>query len=453
MADPYNISTAYEYLKNLPPEERDRAKADLINEKNTADNLEALKQQQRRDRLQKIAKVGSKAARLAGQGGLANLLDEGSNVAGTNDPAARRFAANQVGKKVGALGREGINKLGQNRVAAAGAKGADKLSKAASNMGAGGEAAIAGAVSGALQGEGVSGVVKSAWSWYVLWFMFGFLTLDIILAPTIVSLLLAGLALIYLDFHFLMSKFGFKIFGPMNLPQKIYLMVANLIVAILPLMFVGIAYALPCATSAGYYAIKAANVVTFGFIQDVCEVPNSPAFAGGKGGGAGATGTFGEINIVLTSAYRPGAIVYGSNPPRPSAHGRGEAFDVALRPRIGFHPNPPDPRISQLVSIGKSLIGSRGDVLDEYNDPHCNPSSPTCKGHIHVEFNVGQCDGTGKSFQGAPTDLVDLNGLVPIGGGDPRVRSCMLPTVLKFFEMAGQTNISEQTSGEETEGD
>ncbi|MBX4191621.1 MAG: hypothetical protein KW804_02380 [Candidatus Doudnabacteria bacterium] len=447
------MATIEEQLDKATSEERDRL-----------EKIEQMNQDQRLKRMNRaknVARLGALAAFATGNEGLGEVLHEGSRLAkeggeeGHIDPGMiRRAGANYAGKIGGKAGRSAANKLGQNAVnnAAKAGQQAGNLAGKAAAMGGGSEAAMAGAIAGAVRGEGVGGIVKSSLSSVILWFWFGFLTLGVITSPAVVPILLALVAVAYLDFHFMMSKFGFKIFGSMNLLQKGILFVANLIVMILPLMFIGMVYALPCASSTGYYALKAAHIVSLGLIQDVCGTATQPSFAGGRSGGAGATGTFGEIDIVLSGAYRPGAIVFNTN--RLSAHGRGEAFDVALRnPRVPFRPNPPDPRINQLISIGKSLVGSKGDVIDEYNNPKCDPGAQTCAGHIHVEFNSGQCDGTGQPLVGPPTDLVDLNGLVPIGGATtPKVRQCMLSVVLGMFEMAGQTKISETTPGVETGG-
>jgi hypothetical protein len=93
------------------------------------------------------------------------------------------------------------------------------------------------------------------------------------------------------------------------------------------------------------------------------------------------------LNIVLTSAYRPGAVTFQG---KPSGHGKGEAFDVGLRPAASFSPNPPDRRIDRLIAIAFE-VGFKppeGDTVDEYNFP----SSETLGPHVHMEFNAGYCD-------------------------------------------------------------
>ena len=138
---------------------------------------------------------------------------------------------------------------------------------------------------------------------------------------------------------------------------------------------------------------------------------------------------------MLTSAYRPGAVV-DEDPRKQSAHSRGEAFDIALiNPAVGFRPNPPDSRIETVVSLaeGMGFVEPRGNVVDEYN----NPSKGTRGPHIHVEFNAGHCPGPPQTA--APNDLVDLTGLVPMSGASPpQVRACLKPYVLQLFQLTGQ---------------
>jgi hypothetical protein len=330
---------------------------------------------------------------------------------------------------------QGLKGAAYNR---AGQKGADMVQKAAGKLGGGSEAALVGAVSGALKGEGVGGVVRSALSSWVLWVAFGFIGFGVITSPTIAGILFAVVAIIYLDFHFIMNKFGSKFFGPMNRPQKVTLAAAHGVVLIIPILFIAIYFTVTSCTYTADFATASrltgftnmANLVDW-YSRENCntdsiQVPVSTPTADA------------DIDIVLTSAYRPGAIVFGTN--RLSAHGRGEAIDVALRnPRVGFRPNPPDARIAQVVSIARSIIGGRGDVIDEYNNSQCNPAEASCAGHIHIEFNSGQCDGTVfTTTSGPPTDLQSLNGIVPIeGASDPRVRTCMLQIATELFERVG----------------
>lgn len=103
------------------------------------------------------------------------------------------------------------------------------------------------------------------------------------------------------------------------------------------------------------------------------------------------------ISFVITSAFRPGAIVAGTG--KQSAHARGEAVDIAIRP-----PNPPynlaqylaDPnfqkKISTLVrlSVNEGFRPPVGDTLDEYN----KPTEGATGGHIHIEFNLSSNGGS-----------------------------------------------------------
>lgn len=154
-------------------------------------------------------------------------------------------------------------------------------------------------------------------------------------------------------------------------------------------------------------------------------------------GGGGASAGF-PLDIVLTSAYRPGAIVAGSNPPRLSAHSRGEAVDIALQnPTVPKYAS--DPRIAQLVQIAESagFVPAAGNTLDEYT----NALEGTTGGHIHIEFNLRPngttyCDDAITPISG-PTDLVPIPSSIPRSGvSDPRLRQCMLDEVLSIFSAA-----------------
>ncbi|MEO8065621.1 MAG: hypothetical protein ABI643_02055 [Candidatus Doudnabacteria bacterium] len=169
------------------------------------------------------------------------------------------------------------------------------------------------------------------------------------------------------------------------------------------------------------------------FGADICK---NLTFNAGTSGGAGAGASF-ALDITITSAYRAGALTAGGGY---SAHGRGEAIDIALRnPTVSVHGS--DPRIAQLVAIGRSagFIPAAGDTLDEYT----NPAENATGGHVHVEFNLKPdgttyCDGTRIPASG-PSDLVSLVGVVPVDTGstsDPRVRPCMLNAVIALFNAA-----------------
>lgn len=76
-----------------------------------------------------------------------------------------------------------------------------------------------GTVAGALRGRGVGGVAETMVSQRLLWVAFGALFTLIGSIP----------ALLYLDFHYIMSKMGSKWFLEMFVWQKIVLAVANLL--------------------------------------------------------------------------------------------------------------------------------------------------------------------------------------------------------------------------------
>jgi hypothetical protein len=96
------------------------------------------------------------------------------------------------------------------------------------------------------------------------------------------------------------------------------------------------------------------------------------------------------LEITITSAYRGEGLTDTGGT---SAHGRGEAVDIALRsPTIPWnqttHSLPSgfsDPRIGKLMAIGQKYFPSpQGDALDEYHKPAGNATG----GHMHVEFNI-----------------------------------------------------------------
>jgi hypothetical protein len=168
--------------------------------------------------------------------------------------------------------------------------------------------------------------------------------------------------------------------------------------------------------------------------DDVCsQLAVKP---GGSSGGAGGGATFTGIDIIITSAYRPGAIVAGTS--RLSAHGRGEAVDIALRnPTVPIRGT--DPRIAQLVQIARSagFNPAAGDTLDEYT----NPTEGASGGHIHVEFNLKSdgrttyCDNTVSN--NPPTDLVDIPASIPRSGvSNAKLRPCMLSALQAILSAA-----------------
>src|SRR5258708_4905624 len=399
----------------------------LDEELENAEELASLKQQQRRQRLQKAARLGENFAKKSGNEEFAGLLNEGGNLAGSGG-LANTDAADKYGKKFAGYAINSA-KVRAAKQAAAG-QSAGKFAEKAASLGAGSEAALAGAVAGALRGEGVGGVAKSAWSTFILWFAFGFLTLDIILSPTIVSLIPAAIALLYLDFHWIMSKFGSKIFGRMNLFQQIALLFANLIVAIIPLVFIVIIYSgywAACSDASGKAAI-AAHFLPFNIGTtitairgDFCSAADTqvPSRSGGGGTSGGyslladipqayissynfgvsicdfprvkqaqldlvnkvfANKSSAGINFVVTSALRQPNCAAPHNYAY-SCHMLGEATDFVLIPPVGDprNPSPADAaRIDALVSLGRSA--GFGYIQDEYR----RPSDRASGAHVHM---------------------------------------------------------------------
>lgn len=95
-------------------------------------------------------------------------------------------------------------------------------------MSGGKAAAVGGAVSAALQGEGAAGIARGSANWYVLYTAFGAL---FTIAGSIPALL-------YLDFHYLMSTFGSKLFNPLTQWQRTVLGFANALAAVFVLLAV-----------------------------------------------------------------------------------------------------------------------------------------------------------------------------------------------------------------------
>jgi hypothetical protein len=118
------------------------------------------------------------------------------------------------------------------------------------------------------------------------------------------------------------------------------------------------------------------------------------------------------INFQITSAYRPGAYVAGSNPPRLSSHSRGEAVDVQIVPpgslqdpvvrRRWMNDDDFQKKINTLVGLFESegFRPAPGDTLDEYN----HPTEGATGGHIHVEYNSPV---NGNSYCTNPTNYDD----------------------------------------------
>lgn len=315
------------------------------------------------------------------------------------------------GERAGALRKAGSNISG--KVAGAAAKHKYKV-------GGGKAAAIGGAVSSALKGEGVSGIAKGAVSWYLLYIAFGALVTVVGFIP----------GLIYLDFHYIMSKFGSKIFGEMSLWQKISLAFANVVGFMIVFVFLVIVPVAVCNVGplGGDFGKIGSTVAYYmGIIPvDICA---KLSFNVGTQAGSGIVG---KLDIVLTSAYRPGSIVTRTG--KLSAHSRGEAVDIALLNPTALQYSS-DPRVARLVQIAQSVgfTDPAGDTLDEY----MNPTEGASGGHVHVEFNTQPngktyCDDT--VVKNPPTDLIAIPPSIPrSGSSDWRLRQCMLSKVQAIF--------------------
>ena len=164
-------------------------------------NVERLAQDRNKKRMSGLARAGQAAAalgggiaRLAGQKGLADALGNAGQ------------AGNDLAKTGGALARAGARKGG---------------------LSSGAGAALGGGVQAAFQGEGVKGIAESATSAWVVNAVF------VILIASSFTLVGWVLPLMYLNFHFVMSKLGSKIFREMTFLQKIGLAAADLTVLFL----------------------------------------------------------------------------------------------------------------------------------------------------------------------------------------------------------------------------
>ena len=168
------------------------------------------------ERAKKLRRVGSK---IGGQGDLADILGAVGGISGAigveKDEIAeklRRVESNIVGSEAARFAKgEGVIRKGYEKLAA------KKGYKVPKKVGAGGAAAIGGAVSGLLQGEGVVGAGKNAISWYLKYAAFAALFTLVGFFP----------GLIYLNFHYIASKFGSKIFGSFTLIEKVMYWTAN----------------------------------------------------------------------------------------------------------------------------------------------------------------------------------------------------------------------------------
>jgi hypothetical protein len=102
------------------------------------------------------------------------------------------------------------------------------------------------------------------------------------------------------------------------------------------------------------------------------------------------------ISFVITSAFRTTVVADSGSL---SAHSRGEAVDIALRPRGDVNDPVFNKKIRTLVGIAEAagFKPPQGDTLDEYNKPTVGATA----GHIHIEYNTPP---NGKSYCTTPTN-------------------------------------------------
>jgi len=241
-------------------------------------------------------------------------------------------------------------------------------------------------------------------------------------------------AFIWLNVHMIFGKDESKFLKKMPVWKKGGTMLVDLALLLLIMIIPVILYAAMCGNWWGRSATWLASAV--GVMPDYCNIGTGSPTNVGSSGGAGGGGTWGSMDITITSATRLGDKTAQGTP---SAHGRGEAVDIALlNPTVPIHGS--DPRIAQLVALGKSVgfVPSAGDTLDEYANPAANATG----GHVHVEFNLRPdgstyCDGS-KIPNSGPADLVRIPASIPVSGGtsDPRVRPCMLTAITNIFKAA-----------------
>lgn len=186
-------------------------------------NIEHLAHEKNREkqlrRMRALARAAEVGAYISGQHDLA----EGLGAAAEGAHAYGEGAGQRAG---------GMRKAGGNLAGSQAAKFAKRRGTS------GGKAAgIGGAVAGAIQGGSAKDIAKSAASWYLLWLAFGALFTLVGSIP----------ALIYLNFHFVMSKLGSKLFGEMTFLQKLGLLAADFIAIFLILIVIVV----PIAVIAG----------------------------------------------------------------------------------------------------------------------------------------------------------------------------------------------------------
>ena len=209
------IGQVHEGFKEISPLAEDIQQSFAKNSENSGVELNAdVKFARNAERIQKVLKVTEKVAQLTGQEDIAAMAAElggaaaaadgkksgtGGNIVGAQ---AARIARDFPNSSTGKLVNKGLGKLGRNPLVSG-------LSKGTSSV-------LGGAVAGAMQGEGSLGIAQNALSWYVVDIAVGSL-----LTPW------SPVALIYLNFHYLASKFGSRWFRKPSLWQSLTILFAN----------------------------------------------------------------------------------------------------------------------------------------------------------------------------------------------------------------------------------
>ncbi len=243
-----------------------------LDELNHSERLESSKNRARLLKAGKYAmRVGQVGSYLAGQHDLADEFREGAHgfkEAGEgHNGAGRKAASNLAGGQAAKFAQgKGLARKGLNKT-----KYGGKVGK----MSGGRSAALGGAVSGALQGEGVKDIAKNAASWYFVYAAFAAFYASIL---TLVGWILPFL---YLNFHFVASKMGSKLFGEMSLPQKLQLaaidMLAVLLIVLLLVLFIGWPLYLICNPQGVLSLLEAYDFEEYiGVPKQVCDALNSP---------------------------------------------------------------------------------------------------------------------------------------------------------------------------------
>ena len=357
------------------------------------------KEKKHLERLQML----NRAARLSQAGLYAAGYEDLADVAGDVGELSGSALKHEEGEP-GALRKGASNVVGSQ---------AGKLANKKYGIGGGKAAALGGAVSGALKGEGVGGIAKTSVSWYLLYIAFGALFTIVGSVP----------ALLYLDFHYVMSKLGSKLFGEMFLWQKIVLLGANLLAGIVLIVAVTIPLVAMCNVPVLSQIYEVSSYLKSGTMSSICssfKIGGSVSVPGGLPAGDPVTGRNIDDLVALAlpaegvsdprlracmqaKVARLYELSQNQNPPIDwvvtsalrlndigSYHSTGEAADIALRnPTVGLGSN--DPRISRLMELARSLgfVEPNGNVVDEYHQP----TAKTEGAHIHLEFNFSSAAG------------------------------------------------------------